>query len=256
MKELVIISGASKGIGYGLLTTFLEKSHHVIAISRSKAADFDRLNEEYPQQLDWINLDLSKPNTFIPKIKAVFSSSLLKDFDSISLIHNAGVLSPISPIGSKRSLEELTNIVSLNLLAPMLIDEIFLNTELEATRKILYISSGAGRRPIHSWSAYCATKAAIDRYATCLSLEQADKNNPVKVSSLAPGVVDTEMQQLIRSTSKEVFPGLDRFIELKEEGKLWSPEYVAVAILGYLAEDSFGETVIDDLRDYVKMKGI
>ena len=66
-----------------------------------------------------------------------------------------------------------------------------------------------------------------------------------KIVAFAPGVVDTNMQAQIRETNKEDFTNLDRFIALKEEGKLLSPEYVAKAIRNLLETEDFpqGEVI-------------
>ena len=75
--------------------------------------------------------------------------------------------------------------------------------------------------------------------------EEAAKEFPVKIVAFAPGVVDTNMQAQIRETNKEDFTNLDRFIALKEEGKLLSPEYVAKAIRNLLETEDFpqGEVI-------------
>ena len=80
---------------------------------------------------------------------------------------------------------------------------------------------------------------------TVRSNRRSRKEYPVKIVSFAPGVVDTNMQAQIRETNKEDFTNLDRFIALKEEGKLLSPEYVAKAIRNLLEAEDFpqGEVI-------------
>ncbi len=76
-------------------------------------------------------------------------------------------------------------------------------------------------------------------FTQCVATEEAEKEYPVKIVAFAPGVVDTNMQSQIRETNKEDFINLDRFIALKEEGKLLSPEYVAKAIRNLLETEDF-----------------
>ena len=76
-------------------------------------------------------------------------------------------------------------------------------------------------------------------FTQCVATEEAAKEFPVKIVAFAPGVVDTNMQAQIRETNKEDFTKLDRFIALKEEGKLLSPEYVAKAIRNLLETEDF-----------------
>ena len=81
-------------------------------------------------------------------------------------------------------------------------------------------------------------------FTQCVATEEAEKEYPVKIVAFAPGVVDTNMQAQIRETNKD-FTNLDRFIALKEEGKLLSPEYVAKAIRNLLETENFpqGEVI-------------
>ena len=68
-------------------------------------------------------------------------------------------------------------------------------------RKVLNISSGLGRRAMASQTAYCAAKAGMDHFTRCLALEEAIKPAGAKVCSLAPGVIDTDMQVQLRSAN-------------------------------------------------------
>ncbi|MEZ4687041.1 MAG: SDR family NAD(P)-dependent oxidoreductase [Bacteroidia bacterium] len=70
---------------------------------------------------------------------------------------------------------------------------------LDIEKNILFISSGAGRKPRQAWSTYCSTKAALDMYAGCVAKEQRFADFPASIVSIAPGVVDTDMQALIRA---------------------------------------------------------
>ncbi|MGP1615597.1 MAG: SDR family NAD(P)-dependent oxidoreductase, partial [Pollutimonas bauzanensis] len=112
--------------------------------------------------------------------------------------------------------------------------------------RILNISSGAGRNPTAGWGVYCATKAALDHYTQVLHAE----NHGARVASLAPGVIDTGMQEKIRGSDAASFPNVERFAQMHEQGQLSSPGAVAEKILRYLAHDDFGATVLDDIRNH------
>ena len=90
---------------------------------------------------------------------------------------------------------------------------------------LVNISSGAGRNPYHGWGAYCAGKAAVDRMSECLALEEADSG--LRVHSVAPGIIETGMQELIRATPRERFPMVDKFLKFKEDDLFSSPRFVA-----------------------------
>ena len=115
-------------------------------------------------------------------------------------------------------------------------------------RKVLNISSGLGRRPMASQSAYCAAKAGMDHFSRCLALEEALKPHGAKVCSLAPGVIDTGMQLQLRSANLAAFPDRESFEQLKTGGLLSSPDDAARSVLAYLARFDFGTQPVADVR--------
>jgi NAD(P)-dependent dehydrogenase (short-subunit alcohol dehydrogenase family) len=125
---------------------------------------------------------------------------------------------------------------------------------LEATqawalpRKVLNISSGLGRYPMASQAAYCAAKAGMDHFTRCLALEEALHSHGAQVCSLAPGVIDTDMQVQMRAAASEGFPNQGKFLQLKAQGQLSSPEQAAAQVLRFLARPDFGQTPVADVR--------
>jgi NAD(P)-dependent dehydrogenase (short-subunit alcohol dehydrogenase family) len=116
-------------------------------------------------------------------------------------------------------------------------------------RKVLNISSGLGRRAMASQSGYCAAKAGLDHFTRCLALEEALKPNGAKVCSLAPGVIDTDMQVELRSGDDRQFPDRQAFVAMKANGQLTSPQDAAQRILAYLQSPAFGSEAIADIRE-------
>ncbi|TAM86231.1 MAG: SDR family NAD(P)-dependent oxidoreductase, partial [Candidimonas sp.] len=136
---------------------------------------------------------------------------------------------------------------SLNVTSVMLLAGAFLrNTPADADRRILNVSSGAGRAPSPGWGVYCASKAALDRYTQVLAAE----NPGVRTAALAPGVVNTNMQAHIRAADVNDFPKVQRFIDLHDQGKLTEPAVAAAKILKYLTSADFGKVVLDDIRHH------
>jgi NAD(P)-dependent dehydrogenase (short-subunit alcohol dehydrogenase family) len=80
-------------------------------------------------------------------------------------------------------------------------------------------------------------------------LEQAPNPNGVRVASLAPGVIDTDMQSQLRSAAAANFPDHGRFVALHMQHLLASPETAAAQVLAHLERPDFGETVVVDVRD-------
>lgn len=174
--------------------------------------------------------------------------SLLEGVQTARIIHNAGIVSPIAPADQLADLEAIGQAFDVNIVAPIYLTSCFLKaTQTASDRRIMLISSGAGRNASHSWGVYCATKAAMDRYAEAVKVEA---HPGVKVCSMAPGVIDTPMQETIRSTSLDLFPNRKRFEDMHRNGILVPPEVTATRLLTLLGRDDFGDRAIDDVRQH------
>ena len=97
-------------------------------------------------------------------------------------------------------------------------------------KKVVFISSGAAFTPLADESIYCSSKAGINMLAQCIGLEQKDKDDGFEVVSVGPGMVDTSMQQAIRSKTSQEFAMADFFKQAFEDGKLQEPGEVAEKI--------------------------
>ena len=74
---------------------------------------------------------------------------------------------------------------------------------------------------------------------------------PVDIVSIAPGIIDTDMQETIRSSSALAFPLLDRFIDYKEQGLLSSAEETADKLIAFMATEDFKAVgPIADIRNF------
>ena len=226
-----IITGSSAGIGKACAEYYLAQSHHVIGISRSNTL-------EHPK-FSFVSCDLSDSY----QLEQIDFREKLDRNSTVILINNAGTIGEIKHFPNLSALHyrELANI---NILAPqVLITMLFQQIVPSRIETIVNISSGAAKRPIPSWAAYCASKAAIDLYSETLKIEFMELGLSTKIYSVAPGVVDTQMQVIIRSTSPEDFTGVTNFRRMKDEGELRSPREVAVLLDALLQEPEQGEVV-------------
>ena len=147
--------------------------------------------------------------------------------------------------------EEMFTTLRVGLEAPMQLCAAFLGAteHWSLPRKVVNISSGLGRRAMASQAGYCAAKAGMDHFTRCLALEEALKPQGAKVCSLAPGVIDTDMQIQLRGAPADKFPDQNGFQQLKTTGMLTSPADAAKRILDYLARPDFGSNPVSDVRD-------
>ena len=116
-------------------------------------------------------------------------------------------------------------------------------------RQVLNISSGLGRRAMASQAGYCAAKAGMDHFTRCLALEEALKPHGATVCSLAPGVIETDMQVQLRGAEPAVFPDRPAFTGMKEKGQLATPDDAAARVLAFLNRPDFGANPVADVRD-------
>jgi benzil reductase ((S)-benzoin forming) len=98
--------------------------------------------------------------------------------------------------------------------------------ETQAPCFFLNVSSGAANKPYRGWSAYCGGKAAGDHWVRTVGFEQSERGH-CHLVSIAPGIIETAMQEQIRATDENDFPDVERFRERHLSGSLRSPEEAA-----------------------------
>lgn len=223
MEKIVIITGGSKGLGYGLVNEYLKNGYRVISISRS-------INEKLIN-VEQYQCDLSKSSTIEKILTKIFSPLNPQNITNLTLINNAGYLGTINTLENLTP-ADISYTIQLNLIAPLVLNSLFikLSKDWNCKKQLFNISSGAAKTPYESWSIYCASKAGIDMMTKVISKEQEDLNNGVSIVSIYPGVVDTNMQTEIRNTPKENFKSIQRFIDLYKQGDLLTPKEVAEKI--------------------------
>lgn len=239
-RHLTIITGASRGLGLAMTRQLLERGHRVLALSR-KPADLpgDGL-------VSW-SLDLADTLPAAERLEAWLASQ--QPPASATLINNAGVVSQLAPLAAV-SLADLSNAMRVGLEAALLLSSAFLRASegWGVPRKLLLISSGLGRRAMAGSASYCAAKAGMDHLARAVSLEEASKPNGARVVSLAPGIIDTDMQAQLRGSDPSQFPERDKFVQFKDSGALDSPDEAAAKVLRFLDRSDFGSEPVSDVR--------
>ncbi|AJC21635.1 SDR family oxidoreductase [Pandoraea pulmonicola] len=248
-QTIAILTGASRGLGAALARGLLAPGTHLVTLARRTDDDLATLAAAKGVSLEQIPVDLSDADA-AARVAERVCAALPRDAGRYLLINNAGTVNPVANSAVLDDAGAIGAAFTLNVTSVMLLTSRFLAATqgLAAQRQIVNISSGAGRNPNAGWAVYCSTKAALDMYTRVVNAEH--REHGVRAVSLAPGVVDTGMQETIRSSSVESFPALARFQDLKASGKLSSPEDVARRILALAERDDFGQIEIDDIRNY------
>lgn len=249
----VILTGHSKGLGEGMALSLLTHDVHLHGLSRTDNEELMKLGKANAGGYDFYRCDLSKTDTIPMAMQRIFDNINAATAEGIYLVNNAGLITPIGRIETLDSAEIDTHI-RVNLLAPMyLIKEFIKHTiHIKTEKRVLNISSGAAQNPYHGWSAYCTGKSGIDMFTRTVAVEQKDHDYPVKLMAIAPGIIDTGMQTVIRSTTDEQFILRSKFVELKEKGQLVEPAVAGKKLAEILLGDTFINGEITDIRDQYK----
>lgn len=249
-KHLYILTGASRGMGLAMAEQLADAGHMLVCISRkSNAALADRAAAAGAVLEQW-EQDLAEPEAVAAKLQAWLAARGPAAFASATLINNAGMIPQIAPL-SGIAAADVAAALRVGLEAPMLLSGAFLRATADwaVPKKLLSISSGLGRRAMASQAPYCAAKAGMDHFSRCVALEEANKPHGAKVCSLAPGVIDTDMQVQLRGADSSAFPDIGNFIGMKDKGQLSTPADAGARVLAFLERADFGTNPVADVRD-------
>lgn len=237
--KIAVVTGASRGIGAGIASEFLGRGMKVglCARTRPETASAGRALSRSVDVTDYAAVE-----AFIQDVAAELGPVDL-------LVNNAGLL---SPIGMARAVPpaEWGRLIDVNVKGVFHGMAAVLRHWEGAGRSgtIVNIGSGASTGAYEGWSAYCASKAAVDHLTRVVALEERARGH--RIYCLAPGVIETDMQRLIRAADASDFPMVGRFREMKAAGQLKAPGSPAGAILDLaFGPRRQGDEVCLDIRD-------
>ena len=250
-RQLFILTGASRGLGAAMAQLLLAPQNRLLCISRhgserlaGQAAALGARCEQWP-------LDLGRPVEAAARLQSwLVHLEEAPALEAATLINNAAALTRIGPLDDCED-GELSAALRVSLEAPMLLCAAFLRAtrSWRASKRILNISSGLGRRAMAAQAPYCAAKAGLDHLSRALALDEAQRPDGARVVSLAPGVIDTDMQAHLRSADAAGFPDQANFIGWKQNGQLASSADAAARVLAWLNRADFGLNPVADVRD-------
>ncbi|MGB5831386.1 MAG: SDR family NAD(P)-dependent oxidoreductase [Thiohalocapsa sp.] len=217
---VAVITGASRGLGAGMATFFLDQGIKIGICART-LPPFGDSQYCLARALDVTNAQSVRN----------FGAEVTQRFGKIDLwINNAGLLLPIGPIRDNNA-GDFAQHIAVNVVGVFNGCQTFIRClHAQGGEGVLInISSGAARNAYAGWSAYCAGKAAIDRMSECIALEES--SHGLRVHAVAPGVIDSDMQRIIRQCPPEDFPKVQKFRDLKSTENFSTPDFVAERIL-------------------------
>ncbi|OAL00719.1 NAD(P)-binding protein [Phaeosphaeriaceae sp. SRC1lsM3a] len=214
---VIILTGASRGIGLTTAHYLLSHSHKLVLIARTHSA-LDQLHYQYgSERVEVLAGDVADPSIATKAVGLALERWGRLD----AVVVNHGTLDPVKKV-SEGSVEEWRKAFDVNVFSAVGLIQASLPSLRTTSGRIILVSSGASISAYQGWGAYGAGKAVLNHLALTLSVEEPD----VVTISVRPGVVDTEMQREIREVHHERMSDKDRvkFAGLKTDGGLLRPE--------------------------------
>ncbi|TWC67294.1 SDR family NAD(P)-dependent oxidoreductase [Herbaspirillum sp. SJZ099] len=228
-----IITGHSRGLGQALAHELLARGVDVLGLARGAAA-----SAQCGARLRQISIDLSDTGA----LAAVLQTPLLAEFadaaQPVLLINNAACAGPLGYAGTLGA-RQVAQALALNVQAPLMLAERVLALAAHE-RRIMHISSGVGTDAYAALSVYCASKAALDQHARALWQESRGPRPGLRVASVSPGVIDTDMQSQLRHADGAAFPLRGEFDQLHRSGQLQSPRACARRLVELMLDQHYG----------------
>jgi benzil reductase ((S)-benzoin forming) len=223
-SKVAVITGASQGLGAGLARSFGASGLTLGLCARHRPDDPGGGGS--PEGALRAAVDVTDQAQL-----SDFADSVVDRFGRIDLwVNNAGVLAPIGPLAEADPHEVARNL-AVNVVGVANGSALF--ARHVRTRPgggvLINISSGAATTPYFGWGPYGASKAAVEQLTRVIALEEIDHG--LSAYAVAPGIVDTAMQAMIRDTDAASFPEVERFRRFARDGSFNSTAWVGRQLL-------------------------
>ncbi len=222
--KTILITGTSRGLGYGLAKVFLDE-YHIIGLSRSNCDLVQNQNYEH------IQYDLKDLSRIYPVLENFFTSKK-NQIQIHLLILNSGILGNIAQDLYKTSIESFQEVFQINVWSNKVLIDTLIELEekgiIKGPERILGISSGVSQSLNRGWNAYALSKASLNNMLKLYSEEFPEK----KFISMAPGLIQTYMQDTIYSKGidLEKYPSFKRLIDSRGTENMQDPVIAAEKI--------------------------
>jgi len=226
---LVIVTGASRGVGLAAARRLAEAGFRVVAVARSEGAELGALSAAFADkpgagQIVFRSFDLARVEEI-----AGFVRTLRAEFGvPFGLVNNAGL--GTDGLLANMHLRQIEGLVRLNVVSPIVLTKYVARAMMAARRgRIVNIASIVAMTGHNGLSVYGATKASLVGFTRSLAREVGRLG--VTVNAVAPGFMDTEMTRAMDEEDRE------RVRRRSALRRLPTPEDVAEAVL-YLLSDA------------------
>lgn len=226
-EAVAVITGASRGIGAGLAQEFAAAGLRLGLCARTAPA--------LPDGPDVVarTLDVGDEDAV-----AAFCDEVAQRLGPIDIwINNAGLLGPVKPLRDTDP-GDIEPVLRVNIMGVIHGSRAFIRHRraVGGGGVLLNISSGAAQQAPASWLSYGASKAAVNNLTNVIHVEEAESG--LRAYAVAPGMMESGMQEQLRATPETDFPGRQRFVDAKQQGRFNSPAWVARHLLDVATGDA------------------
>jgi len=221
-----LITGVSSGLGLGLARALVQDGWTVYGCSRREPEDLaQEAAESSTGTFHFRAIDLSALDAIPAELRTLLNGETKLDL----VILNAGLLGRVADV-QETPLAEMREVLNLNLLANKVLMDALLDDGLQI-EQVVAISSGASVSGNRGWSSYGISKAALNMLVQLYAAETPQ----IHWTSLAPGLIDSEMQDYVyNEVDTRKFPDMQRLKEARGTEKMPGPDEAARRILPVL----------------------
>jgi 3-oxoacyl-[acyl-carrier protein] reductase len=246
--KVVVVTGGGRGIGRATAQLLAGAGANLMVTARTADEIADTVAEIGRQGGRAVSFAADVSNWSATRQLAQETVQVLGPPEIVVI--NASVLRPMADTWTVEPADWARN-VEINLTGAFYTARAFLPGMVGRGQGILiFVSSGAAVHSVPGWSAYAAAKAGLEHFARNLAAELDQRELPIRVHVLQPGIVATSMQERVRQVSAEQFPLVEQYRKYHEKGYLRPPEQPARLIWWLatpMAADLHGQVVsIDD----------
>lgn len=231
-SQTVIVTGASRGLGAATARIAAQMEANVVLTARSEQGlkgVAQEIEDAGGRALVVVG-DLSQAADCQHIV-----AEAIRVFNQVdALVNSAGVITPIAPLAAADP-DAWSENLAVNVLGPFMLTQAALPYLRRSNGRVVNVSTGAAVSVVPGWSAYCVSKAALNHLTRAL----AEEEPAITTIAIHPGMVDTDMQAIIRRQGANGMPAEEyaRFVHYHEEGDLLPPEVpgCALAVLAFYA---------------------
>jgi len=234
--RVAIVAGAGRGIGRAIAVAFVRKGARLFLAARTRS----QLEEtaEMCREAGGTALPVVTDISHWDQVQRLVATAIEEAGQVDILVNSAGVYGPIGPTAEIDPVAWV-RAIEINLFGPLYLCRAVMPHLIGRKQgKIILLGGGGATAPLPNFSSYAASKAAVARLADTLAEELKDYN--VQVNAIAPGLVDTGLQDKVLAAGSRAGALYHKIKEARDSGAgAVSPE-VAADLVVFLASPAAG----------------